>query len=156
MNRGARADALGETGATPSDTLRVLADRCEREEPSRDLDAAIFEAVSKFPANIPVGRGSFNRAPAYTTSLDAAVTLVPEGHWRRSGGYSYAWAEVGSAGKNPADFHTGHASNEAMAICMAALRARAAAAEAMGHPEGPQARSTSDSHFQPAKPRREV
>lgn len=47
-------------------TLLELADRCEREEPSQVLDAAICEAV----------RGDcIYPWPAYTSSIDAARTL---------------------------------------------------------------------------------
>lgn len=83
--------------STTAESLNALADRVEREEPSRLLDADIFEAVT--------GRLDFNKAdksfrergsllllteddrlnwvyaPAYTTSLDAAVTLFPSKQW---------------------------------------------------------------------------
>lgn len=56
-----------------ADELSALADRCEREEGSRDLDVAIAEAVGA-----PVGANeghTYGNTLDYTTSLDAAVTL---------------------------------------------------------------------------------
>lgn len=44
--------------------------------PSRELDAEIAKAVGAFSMN-----GAINISPRYTASIDAALTLVPEG-WR--------------------------------------------------------------------------
>lgn len=57
---------------TTPEALNALADRVERVEPHALLDAAIHAVV----------HGAMDLQddqPAYTTSLDAAVTLVPEG-----------------------------------------------------------------------------
>lgn len=87
--------------------LLALADRCEREGPSRELDAEIAVACRIVPDfdpsiytvvlgyravgdRVEVGRiirkdewwyEAIRSPAAFTTSLDAAVTLVPEG-WR--------------------------------------------------------------------------
>lgn len=82
-----------------TDTLDTLIAELERaEEGSRELDASIFCAV-KFPghkpernffyknrdewgvfvSNQPKPGMTFHDAPHYTTSVDAALTLVPEG-----------------------------------------------------------------------------
>lgn len=83
------------------DELNALADRCEREEPSRELDAEIWWRVEPIrsgicfnnaamgsprkldhDAPIPKGMGRAGvmvSAPAYCSSIDAAVSLVPEG-----------------------------------------------------------------------------
>ena len=57
--------------------LEALAERVEREEPSRDMDAAIARAIGW--RQHPMVEG-FAVAPSWTTSLDAAVTLVPSGY----------------------------------------------------------------------------
>ena len=76
--------------ASPRQVLLDLADRAEREEPSKDLDGAIGYAVGATPKAKPVyKRGHYIgnkrvllRIEAvwlpYTTSLDAAVTLYPK------------------------------------------------------------------------------
>ena len=81
-------------------TLMELADRLEKATgPDRELEWQVFRAIrypdhllNKDPANWHITtRGSvtepvrsvafegFNQAPRYTASLDAAMTLVPEG-----------------------------------------------------------------------------
>lgn len=66
--------------------------------------------------------------PPYTASLDAAVTLVPEGiEWNITNLYGIAQAEVGlnfSDGNWQTGRHKG--GHLALALCAAALRARAA------------------------------
>ena len=123
--------------------LLALAERCERASgPDPELDAEIQvrlfkDPAYKFPAPVlnrkPMnwqeacgrfrwnGGGGSNPWPRYTKSLDAAVTLVPEGSafvlWSRSIG-----------GKAVADIdaeHVGKATTPALALCAAALRARA-------------------------------
>jgi hypothetical protein len=98
--------------------------------PDRELDAAIALAIG-IPATKSYGDealGNFYRAPAYfkhyTASIDAAFTLVPEGctavfHLfnHRDGFWE---CDLGNTG---ADF-CGQAATPALAICIAALRAR--------------------------------
>lgn len=101
-----------------SETLETLARRCEREQPSPALDRAIFAAVGGMVGEI---------VPAFTTSLDAAVTLVPEDCW---------WEGAFSDHSTTAEIHHHEHYDEigrgagahtaAMALCAAALRARAA------------------------------
>lgn len=122
------------------EALNALADRVGREEPSRLLDADIFEAAT--------GRRDFNKAdksfrecgslllltdddrlnwvyaPAYTTSLDAAVTLVPEE-------YAQAWSAGDNSGEHQIFGRLGYEHEAtgltpAAALTAAALRARAA------------------------------
>lgn len=80
MSRGSGFGAYAPTQAdlgkqecvmSDSSTFLQLADRCEREEPSRELDTAIGSAVGEVVDD-------FDFALDYTTSIDAAVTLVPE------------------------------------------------------------------------------
>lgn len=79
--------------ATIKSNLLALADRCEREEPSKLLDAYIGPAVGAAPKLKTIyKRGEYRGnkrvvsrleqiwAP-YTSSLDAAVTLMPDGQW---------------------------------------------------------------------------
>jgi hypothetical protein len=65
---------------------------------------------------------SFNPAPAYTSSIDAAVTLVPEDmHWEicradhRKGFMARVWYSV---------VYRADAPTPALALCIAALKAR--------------------------------
>lgn len=118
-------------------TLLALAERCEQAAgPDRELDAEI--AVALFGGEIiwktanwtmdsyPARRvqnsdyiGGYQNAaiPVYTESLDAAVTLVPEG---------CGWMVMGNASK--VGVWPSHGATPALALCAAALRARAAAA----------------------------
>ena len=70
-----------------SDELRALADRVEREEPSRELDAAVLGACGHQAVNRGQrmgweyrqnGFGIWRSMPSPTTSLDAAVTLYKQ------------------------------------------------------------------------------
>lgn len=121
--------------------LSELAARCEAAEaPDRELDAVIREAVGG--ATVPLyrlvkpmighpeweGGASSNGhwLPFYTASLDAALTLVPEGwHWSiyDTNGVDKACAQV-----EPPEYdyepHTGEAATPALALCAAALKAR--------------------------------
>jgi hypothetical protein len=92
--------------------------------PSRDLDADICLATKR-PSGIV-------RAPAYTASIDAALTLVPNNAcWEIHGDYkggdqhsAIVWQETAPSYwtiKTESD-----AASPAIALCIAALRARAA------------------------------
>ena len=100
----------------PADLLE-LAERCEREEPSRELDAAIKAAL--------LGGGGMPKP--YGSSLDAAVTLLPARSWYPVAlgydGEDYHFALTLGIGGD--DFVVGVANTEPMARCAAALRARA-------------------------------
>jgi hypothetical protein len=102
--------------------LLALADRCEREGPSRELDAEVWHACNR-----PDGAW----APAYTSSLDAAVTLVPEGAYLagvRQINQTLFWAIIGFEADAETEWQ-GEAKTEPMARCAASLRARAAQPE---------------------------
>jgi len=118
---------------TESEELNALADRCELEGPSRALDADIHEALNTIPGTSWVA-GSPSWQPYYTTSLDAAVTLVPEGwdvslYW----GVPYlkpcAQLETEAMRAKHQPPESADASTIALALCAAALRARATAAQ---------------------------
>lgn len=143
-----------------------LADKIEREGPSRELDAEIFAAIgaplpkSAFGLDIklqpdpnsasgfvmPLGDTQVRyECPHYTSSLDAAMTLVPNG-WRcgfeqanrfdKDTGRLEAWVwpfesafepdwQLGQDSMRGASWEThGYASTPALALCAAALRAR--------------------------------
>jgi hypothetical protein len=109
--------------------LRELATRCEMEGPSIALEQAIARALGYHVhvLTCTAAGGNF-RLPAYTTDLDAAVRLVPEG---------YAWQVGCEIDLTPFARVFGHdvhaadadASTPALALCAAALRARAALLE---------------------------
>ena len=109
-------------------TLHDLAARCESATgPDRELDRDIANAV---------GVGSFfasgNEAFAFTTSIDAALTLVPDG-------WTFANLSQGDRGNWWCELRKGfltsyssvaigtqlNSTTPAFALCAAALRARA-------------------------------
>lgn len=130
--------------ASPSDVLLALADRAEREEPSRDLDAGIAKATGWSSVSLLDFYGSRDPSPAsrlveiprYTASLDAAVTPEGDDVFWRSGhdgegpDPSLFKAEVLICHlSHPAAGFVGRAKTEAMARRAAELRARAALLE---------------------------
>lgn len=141
-------DTMIETKAA----LLALAERCEREGPSRELDSAIYrDAVAPW-RNVAwlEGRqiiqkpdGTWERwpPPHYTTSIDAAVTLVPEGwcislgstcqgHWRAK----LHQCGEGRGAQAHQDYYNPHIKSGPLALCAAALRARAALSPSQSRP----------------------
>lgn len=127
------------------DNLTALADEIERAEgPSRELEAAIKEAQTGKCPHVHVmtvdgdGDGWMEvcsrcceeepdtHIPRYTASIDAALTLVPEG-WN-----GVIHIRDGSVGlyqlSNPKSHINVNAATDALALCAAALRAKAGAA----------------------------
>ncbi len=119
------------------DELLDLADRCEREEASWDLSVAIELAIVAGTRRF-TGKGPFcvetadqrrYNPPAYASSLDAAVTLVPEGAswnvqmYRGSGDAMVVYEDNEDRPDLDAE---ASAATPALALCAAALRARAA------------------------------
>lgn len=131
-------------------TLSSLIERLEKAEgPDRELDADIAAAVlggeiqwlqtamtgdafpvRKYPSKDHI-RG-FGREPVqrYTSSIDAALTLVPEGFKWKAGYSRYVPhnAEIQDYRANPVlGVFVGECdSNRAIALCIAVLRAQAA------------------------------
>lgn len=119
-----------ERGMT-RDMLLALALRCEKASgPDWNLDAEIWHATDTEKAEC------FDRkdAPAFTASLDAALTLVPEPldwlirsrcHSFRHGHYAHIMAgDVNTTGRTMGECW---AITPALALCAASLRARAEA-----------------------------
>lgn len=98
------------------ETLLALADRCEREEPSNHLDEDIERACKAYMGSCPV---------PYTTSLDAAVTLVPEGYrWHGGEGSrpnNLAWARMFPVGEMQDGTGNREAATVPLALCLARL-----------------------------------
>jgi hypothetical protein len=107
-------------------------------EGSRELDAEIAEAVIWLPGRAKhlqeAGRGLYETAQGlcarFTTSLDAALTLVPEG-WEASivveadgSGSARVWERLGDTSSSRTQIY--EAAGPALALCIAALKARAA------------------------------
>lgn len=107
--------------------LVELAGRCEQVSgPDRALDCLIGDAIGARTRN-----GVINVSATYTASLDAAMTLVPEGLWAEGSLSSPGQLEVhGPCTYDP--LGKGWAATPALALCAAALKARARAMEA-GH-----------------------
>ena len=123
------------------DELLALAERCEKAtEGSRELDGLIWKAVCEKPGNVwmrqdPEDTVAYEAPPAYTTSLDAAKTLVPEGcGWVAGWGQTRPDEPMGGAQITPSARYNGsfmageviaeaEAATPALALCAAALRA---------------------------------
>lgn len=124
------------------DGLLALAERCETEEPSRELDASIAaacrvcddeglgrNAAYEFEADgkrVTVYSGKTRllvySPKRYTTSIDAAVTLVPDGRpFVLRVFVQYTMATISSI----PEAVMGKAKTPALALCAAALRAPA-------------------------------
>ena len=113
--------------------IDALAARCEREEASRELDIHIAERLGWWRINrringsvVGLFRGRTRTVPPYTTSIDAAVTLVPS---------TCCWQVQMDICYEPTALVYGHdihkdcnGASPALALCAAALRARAALA----------------------------
>jgi len=121
-------------------TFIALAERCEQATgPDKELDFTIDGFMLKHGPETDRIRNPRYVLP-YTASLDAAVTLVPEGYyWQAANGKRrhsepQACADLFVAhGPNRGDMSfTADAATTALALCAAALRARAA----MLHPAG--------------------
>lgn len=108
------------------DLLLALAARCEREPPNRDLDGAIWDLLC---VECDWRGGNPKR---FTTSLDAAVMLVPEkARWVLEIGPP---PDLGATvypdwDNDPFDKECAFAKTPALSLCTAALKARAAVAE---------------------------
>lgn len=113
--------------------LEKLAARVEREGPSRELDAEIARAfgwrsfyLAGFGPRWQKGHGTVtSELPAYTASIDAALTLVPEGwDWFKLRTTTVqTWVEVGRKDGTGMIAFSVEASTPAAALCAAALRA---------------------------------
>lgn len=109
--------------------------------PDRDLDLAIGEAVGAADHSGPAYHRPFREwAKHYTTSIDAALTLVPPQCWGE-----ISWAGVLGLKENPRSYpivtlgpgEDGQETQSAtipIALCIAALKARAALAPHEGEP----------------------
>lgn len=117
--------------------MQDLIERLEK-GPDRQLDIAIANAC--LPEHHS-GRWSIVTAPAFTASIDAALTLVPEGwEWVLAHFADHPpSATVQFVGKG---FHAApdiefdeHGKTAAIALCIAALKARMATSDACGQHE---------------------
>ncbi len=145
MNKELARKGSRETEATPSAVLLALADRCERDFGHVMLNIAIAKAIGWYSVQFGsvVWRDPHHHdhvtVPDFTTSLDSAVTLVPEG---------WVVSDLCQTYETARDWHValwqigavesqvyGDAKTEPMARCAAALRARAAVAEGSVSPE---------------------
>lgn len=132
-----RAEPASGLDASRFDQAQALIDLAERVEaasgPDREIDQDVFCEVDL----APFVEGAFDayRAPTYTVSLDAAMTLVPE-KWRlRQINYSAPCADDRKwhlnlhGGSEGQDTFVGRGVTPALALTAAALRARASIQE---------------------------
>lgn len=144
------------TATLPANGERELIERLEKATgPDRDLDLDITLACLPNGENgrarlpilaedvgnhcyewVEISGVSIRSAPHYTSSIDAALTLVPEGkYWDLSRGLPAQtirhiyWAEVyGDDNAHDSQHPICPGANPAIALCIAALRARNGAA----------------------------
>jgi hypothetical protein len=105
-------------------TLLALAERCEQAAgPDAGLDLAIWTSLLDTPSFRP----PLPWRTDYTASLDAALTLVPEGcEWLRKTPQCMTVYRVPADLKEWARHIDARAATLALALCAAVLRARAA------------------------------
>lgn len=134
------SDISVDAGASPLpanvELLLQLAERCEREGPSEALDGEIATMLGwRQNRNIqncwmqPGASRLFSNPPTFTSSFDAAMTLVPDdlgvqiqrNRGRRTSWNAALWLEILGECAEATDMPT-----PALALCSAALRARAA------------------------------
>jgi magnesium-transporting ATPase (P-type) len=126
-----------------SDLLSLISRLEAAKEVSRELDAEIEISRRRFlfgaaavagmsiqPGGWIVGGDSPNpiKAPAYTSSVDAALSLVPEGlmvSMTIGSGQAVANVKTGSILNPKTREWSGYAATPALALCIASLRARA-------------------------------
>jgi len=123
------------------DTLLALAERCEAATgPDRKLDAlmAPLQGLEVVDEGHPIGRmcyddmGAAHLLPRYTASLDAAMSLIGEDAFWRLGNDGdgpdvAAFKATVTSGDGPTlAFHDAVTATPPLALCAAALRARAA------------------------------
>lgn len=107
------------------DTLAELAERVEQAAgPDRELDRCLFAVLHGIDRGRATGPMDFSP----TASLDAAMTLVPEGWWiQHLGQLIGGWAcRIETNGPPSASLGLFFAPTAALTICAAALRSRAA------------------------------
>lgn len=109
---------------TPTNSLLELAWRCEEaSEGSSELDLAISEAILS-PDDFDELRSDIihlgRSAPRYSSSLDAAMTLVSDDRGVTLQGRANAWMATVFSGHYSDPF----CKSPALALCAAALRAR--------------------------------
>jgi hypothetical protein len=102
-------------------TLLALAERCEQAaRPDYELDLAIWTSLVFLPGFRP-------SRTDYTASLEAAITLVPVGcEWLRKQEQCMTVYRVPADPKEWARHIDARGATPALALCSAALRARAA------------------------------
>ena len=105
--------------------LLALAERVEKASgPDRELDDAIGRAVGRVEHDGIIIASGYVGTPSYTSSMDAAIRLVPTpGKWSITSAQHEGWeAWVWLADGSPPDWHA--AATPALALVAAALRAR--------------------------------
>lgn len=144
MKESVGAAAKAAVDVSPAETLLALAERCERlRNYDGDTDMAIMDAVCeqgrlhsqehRRTYEWHFGGLIYSAVPEFTRSIDAALTLVPEGAYSTSIATAYRSVHVSPIDPDSygiSDPRTGrcdHAATVALAICAAALKARARA-----------------------------
>jgi hypothetical protein len=115
-------------------TIEELIARLEAADgPSRELEFRIardvldgepFGHAAGLPDELMLAQAQFGCWPRYTSSIDAALSLVPEGHFW--GLYSSGMAYVKPDADGVQERHLSDGVTPAIALCIAALKARAA------------------------------
>ena len=104
--------------------MKDLLSRLEQAlEGSRDLDRDIHEQLTD-PETVAPFPSRWDAIPHYTTSIDAALTLVPEGcAWGCTSACGTS-KPVASCGPISGPVHGTKGATPALALCIASLKAR--------------------------------
>jgi hypothetical protein len=117
-----------------ADHLSGIIERLEKANgPDRELDAEIHRAITPLLSDTQIDQkvsgwlfggdhAQPTLAPFYSKSIDAALTLVPSGYGAVS--MSIGEGERGSSARLGHPYVHGNAKTPAIALCIAALRAR--------------------------------
>ena len=112
---------------TKAEQFEALALRCEQAtRADRELDAAIYIVAvrGESPSDFRINPQFADYIPKYTDSLDAALTLVPEGA-HVDVGKQTGWPTTNRCFAEVDFVQVWVAATPALALCAAALRARA-------------------------------
>lgn len=106
----------------------------QAEGPSRELDCRIIGFLRGYGGGDPSRWAQHvqDDAPRYSSSVDSALTLVPEGRKWSVGTWSQNFATVGAEPWMAAEVSVQHTSTPAIALCIAALKARLATEQSHG------------------------
>ena len=124
-DRSTQKDTSSSAGASSLSDLIARLEKATGPDRELDADIALQFDWTECPGDNWIGPQGEIAVPAYTSSIDAAMTLVPKGMEKDfTDLYGVARASVG-INANPGPFYGTHEGGSlAIALCIAALKAR--------------------------------